>query len=124
MARRQIIHSCGLTLLLFLLTGCLDIRETAPPKLQGTWTAAGSIYEGRSMVIDREQITFDSGDGEKVTHEVIGVLTEEKEGHVLYALDYRAKNGGEYRLHFRFESASGELRFVGRQHVVWQRVEA
>ena len=114
---------CGLLLCLLVLVACPEVQRTVPTLLRGTWVADGGGYEGRVMKIEQQQISFDSGMGDRVSHQVLGVFFETKAGEDHYAVDYVMEEGGEYRLHLIYEPESDELRLANRRQVTWMREE-
>lgn len=113
----------GLAVCSLFLLGCPEVQVTVPPQLRGIWEAEGELYKGRIMEIGREEIAFDSGVGEVSTHAVVGVFTERLEEETRFALDYVMDNGGEYRIHLTLDHDSGQIRWQGRQQVIWNREE-
>ena len=114
----------SLAVCMLVLLGCPEVQEAVPSQLRGTWVAESELYKGRVMEIGRHEITFDSGIGEVSTHPVVGVLAERLEDTTRFALDYGMDNGGEYRLHLIVDHTNGQLRWAGRQQMVWNRVES
>ncbi len=113
----------GLLAVLLIAIACVEVHESVPQILQGTWAAEETMYDGRTMEIGPRHIVFGVED-ERTEHRVLGIVVEASGVETIYALDYAAENGAEYRLHLRYDLASGELRLDGRRQVAWRKVSS
>ena len=121
----------SLTLLLIALlasgTGCGGEQLSAvPPQLVGEWRTADARYQGRSMNLASDRVTFG-----------MGHIAPDRLEHVDSVRTISVENGQEYRITLRTPEATqdtlvldfsqengGELHLKSQPRIVWTRVKA
>jgi hypothetical protein len=108
-------------LILLLGYGC-GSQPTVPATLIGEWKTESPDYEGRSLVITRDQIVFGVGGGEVDVKRIQRIDETREEDHILYVIYYSNPGEPEYQLTFYYEFRhGGVIRFKNQYKMEWTK---
>ena len=122
---KKLVQGVGLVLMVGLLGGCG--REPIPMELMGTWVTSAPSYEGASMEITAETITFRNGGALAGVNRIIGLEKKKDEGGMSYTISYEGNGGGRCALSFYFVAGGlgkGErvILFKNQRNLKWTRM--
>jgi len=78
-------------------------------------------YAGRSFEIDKNQITFGTGEMNAAMHPILKIEIDHKGQETLYDIYYVNPEGQEYKLSFYYIPARGTIRFKNQLGIEWTR---
>jgi len=116
MARRR--AACAV-LALAIGLGCA--REAVPNDVIGLWTSDDPRYDGKSLAIGAEQITFGVDAGIRVNYRVLGVEREDHGEDTTFVLFYDAP--GEPERELRVRSVGTDLLEINNRSEPWKRTD-
>ncbi len=95
---------------------------TAPPELQGRWTASDPAFVGRSLEIGVHEVAIGRGPGDVGTFVLTQVKRTAKTEGERFVLAYRGTDQVEDELALDYNALPHpQLRLKNRPEVVWQR---
>ena len=106
---------------LSVLGGCPAERDI-PDQLVGTWKTAAPLYADRFLEIEKEALTFGTGDGSSDSYMIASVEKVNEDQATLYTISYTDLEGQEYMLAFYHDPRKGGLIWFKNQgHLIWTK---
>lgn len=107
--------------LLSVLSGC-QAELDVPDQLVGTWKTAAPLYADRFLEIEKEALTFGTGDGSSDSYVIASVEKVNEDNNTLYTISYTNEEGQEYLLSFYHDPRKGGLIWFKHQdHLIWTK---
>ena len=102
--------------------GCqLERTREIPDNLLGIWKTSSPEYTDRFFEIDKNQITFGTGEKNAAMHPILNIEKVHKGAQTLYDIYYANQEGQEYKLSFYYFPARGMIRFENQEGIEWTR---
>lgn len=110
----------GLALTLLASCGKTTYREV-PETLLGRWTSSAPSYAERYLELERDRISFGTGEASPDSHLVFRVEEEPAQGQLLYTIWYRDGEGQELAFSVTLDPGRESLELPHRRQATWRR---
>jgi hypothetical protein len=94
----------------------------APNELVGVWTTSDPKYADRFLKIDRDAITFGTGEGNFETYAITKMKKGAEVQDMLYTIYYEDEAGDTYTLAMYYSpERGGVLRLKNQREIIWTK---
>ena len=105
-----------------VLFGCqLERSREIPDNLLGIWKTSSPEYADRFFEIDKNRITFGTGEKNAAMHPILRIEEDHKGRQTLYDIYYANLEGQEYKLSLYYFPVRGTIRFENQGGIEWTR---
>ncbi|MHC4955665.1 MAG: hypothetical protein ACYTGZ_17580 [Planctomycetota bacterium] len=104
-----------------ILAGCSRTTEL-PDEFLGRWENEDPRYEGRYLVITRDDVSFGSGKATAVVEPITDVELLDQGGARFYVISHRNPSGSVSRLTVQYLVSEGALRLRNKPRIIWSKV--
>ncbi len=114
----HMINLLFITLIFFI--GC-EREVIVPQHLRGEWKTPAPAYSDRSMTFSEHNLIYGIGDGEKVTHAIDKISSNQGDGGTVYTFYYRDAEGQKENLTVTYRPDSGGTLQIKNSAEIWSK---